>query len=189
MKDHHLALKIRDLDRALFRAIFRVKWGPLSLLMRASTIAGSAGALWGCFAAAAFVVVVVTAGRVELSTLVSSLLVPWAAVAGSWVVAEGAKHLFDRARPLIRDTEIAPLIKTPSSSSFPSGHSATAAAGAITLSAAYPALAPAFALAALLVALSRVYLGVHYPLDVLAGALIGVATAAVALVVEGLLPL
>jgi undecaprenyl-diphosphatase len=189
LKDHHLALKIRDLDRALFRAIFRFKWAPFTRLMRAFTIAGTAGALWGLFAAAALLVLVVAAGRVEPSTLVSCLLVPWTAVAGSWFVAEGAKHLFDRARPFIRDTEVAPLIKTPSSSSFPSGHSATAAAGAITLSAAYPALAPAFVLAALLVALSRIYLGVHYPFDVLAGFLIGTATAATVLVAAGLLPL
>ena len=189
MKDHHLALKVRDLDRALFRAIFRAKWAPLTVLLRAFTLAGTAGALWGFFAAAAFVAIVLATGRVELPVLVSRLLVPWAAIAGSWFVAEGAKHLFDRARPFISDTEIAPLIKTPSSSSFPSGHSATAAAGAISLSAAYPALAPAFALAGLLIALSRVYLGVHYPFDVLAGALIGAATTAVVLFLQGLLPL
>ena len=64
MKDHHLALKIRDLDRALFRAIFRFKWAPFTRLMRAFTIAGTAGALWGLFAAAALLVWVVAAGRV-----------------------------------------------------------------------------------------------------------------------------
>ncbi len=189
MKNHHLALKMRDLDRALFRAIFRVKWGPLTRLMRAFTVAGTAGALWGFFAAVAFLATVAATGRLELSIFFSRLLLPWGAVAGSWFVAEGTKYVFDRARPFISDTEIAPLIKTPSSSSFPSGHSATAAAGAIVLSAAYPAFAPVLALAGLLVALSRVYLGVHYPLDVLAGALIGAATAGVALLLQGLLPL
>jgi undecaprenyl-diphosphatase len=116
----------------------------------------------------------------------SHLLIPWAAVAASWTVAEGAKYLFDRARPFIWDTEIAPLIRTPSSSSFPSGHSATAAAGALTLSALYPPFAPALVLAGVLVVLSRVYLGVHFPFDVLAGVAIGTLTAAAVLAGAGL---
>jgi undecaprenyl-diphosphatase len=141
--------------------------------MRAFTVAGTAGALWGVIAALAFLITGLEP---------SHLLIPWAAVAVSWTVAEGAKFLFDRARPFISDTEIAPLIKTPSSSSFPSGHSATAAAGAITLSAVYPSFAPALLLSGFLVALSRIYLGVHYPFDVLAGLLLGTATAAVVLI-------
>ena len=162
------ATKIRDLDRMSFRMIFRLKWAPLTSLMRVFTVAGKAGALWGAIAALAFLMT-----GLELY----DLLVPWVAVAASWILAEGAKFLFDRARPFISDTEIAPLIKTPSSSSFPSGHSATAAAGAITLSAVYHAFAPALLLSGVLVALSRVYLGVHYPFDVLAGLLIGTVTA------------
>jgi undecaprenyl-diphosphatase len=169
----NLVSKVRDLDRALFRVIFRFKWAPFTSLMRVLTIAGRAGALWGVIAALAFLVT---------GFEPYNLLVPWAAVAVSWTLAEGAKFLFNRARPFISDTEIAPLIKTPSSSSFPSGHSATAAAGAITLSTIYLAFAPALILSGFLVALSRIYLGVHYPFDVLAGVLIGTTTAAVVMV-------
>ena len=173
-----LVRSVRNLDRAAFRAIFGVKWAPLTALMRFFTRVGTAGFLWGSFAALAFLMT---------GLRPSHLLVPWAAVAGSWTLAEGAKYLFDRARPFAWDSGIAPLIKTPSSSSFPSGHSATAAAGVLTLSAIYPALAPALVLAGILVVLSRVYLGVHFPFDVLAGVAIGLASAAAALAVAAML--
>ncbi|CAN5615426.1 hypothetical protein BH24ACT22_BH24ACT22_06170 [soil metagenome] len=168
------ALKVRDLDRSLFRMIFGMKWPPLTAIMRWFTVAGTAGALWGFIAAGAFLVT---------GFQPRNLILPWAAIALSWTVAEGTKYLFDRARPFIHDTAIVPLTKTPSSSSFPSGHSATAAAGALTLSALYPVLIPGIVPAAILTILSRVYLGVHYPLDVLAGSTIGVVTALVLVVV------
>ena len=62
--------------------------------------------------------------------------------------------------------------------SFPSGHTMHATAFAVLFGAAWPLLAPALGVFALLVALSRVVVGVHYPSDVIAGALIGAATAA-----------
>ncbi len=165
----NLTRKAVHLDRALFRAVFGVKWGPLDALMRWLTVAGAAGALWGAVAFAAFVFT---------GFGFWNLALPWGAIASSWLLAEGSKYLFNRGRPFIWDTQIAPLIKTPSSSSFPSGHSATAAAGAITLSFLYPAFALPLMLSGFLVVLSRVYLGVHYPFDVLAGVVIGTAAAA-----------
>jgi len=56
---------------------------------------------------------------------------------------------------------------------FPSNHAANAAAGAAVLSVAYPAAGIVFWCLASLVAYSRVYVGMHYPLDVLAGLVIG----------------
>jgi membrane-associated phospholipid phosphatase len=64
-------------------------------------------------------------------------------------------------------------VRMPSSGSFPSGHSASAAAFAVAVGDVLPALRPALRVAALVVAFSRVYAGVHYPSDVLVGATVG----------------
>ncbi|MCU0803561.1 MAG: phosphatase PAP2 family protein [Burkholderiales bacterium] len=61
--------------------------------------------------------------------------------------------------------------------SFPSGHTLHAVAFAILFAAYYPVLAPVVAPFALLVAASRLILGLHYPSDVVAGAAIGAALA------------
>ena len=82
-----------------------------------------------------------------------------------------------RVRPSLVYPEPRPLVPTPHTGSFPSGHSATAFACATVIAWGSPRLAvPAFVLAAL-VAWSRVYVGVHWPLDVLGGAALGVLVA------------
>jgi undecaprenyl-diphosphatase len=71
-------------------------------------------------------------------------------------------------------------VTMPHSTSWPSGHAASAFAFATAAGAASPwAGAPLAALAAL-IAYSRVHTGVHYPLDVIAGAVAGIAAAPVA---------
>ena len=65
-------------------------------------------------------------------------------------------------------------VRMPSSTSFPSGHSASAAAFAVAVGGVLPALRLPLGAAASVVAFSRVYTGVHYPGDVLVGASVGV---------------
>jgi undecaprenyl-diphosphatase len=93
------------------------------------------------------------------------------------------KQLVDRTRPALADPAITSLVQTPQSASFPSGHSATAFAAATIVGALCPRFRWPLLAAASLVAASRVYLGVHYLIDVLAGATLGVA---VGLAVVGL---
>jgi undecaprenyl-diphosphatase len=100
-----------------------------------------------------------------------------ATIAASLVVGL-LKDLFGRARPPEADPSLGSLVAIPENASFPSGHSATAFAAATAIAILSPKMRPyALGLAAA-VALSRVYLRVHFPLDVLAGALIGVALGA-----------
>jgi undecaprenyl-diphosphatase len=83
------------------------------------------------------------------------------------------KPLIGRSRPFVDHVEYREIGVRPDTSSFPSGHAATSAAGALALARIWPAAAiPAWTLAAI-IAVSRVALGVHFPSDVLAGFLIG----------------
>ena len=86
-----------------------------------------------------------------------------------------------RDRPPVRYVEPEPLITTPNSHSFPSGHSTTAFAAATVLGAYLPRFRPWFFVLAALIAWSRVVVGVHYPLDVLGGAVLGTALGLVVL--------
>ena len=99
------------------------------------------------------------------------------AVALADASATGLKAAFDRPRPLRRYPEQDPLLPVPDTASFPSGHAATSFAGATILSFAFPRLAPLFLLLAAAIGFSRVYVGVHYPLDIVGGAVLGAAIA------------
>ncbi len=88
----------------------------------------------------------------------------------NYVVKLGVK----RRRPELED--LPPLTKVVSDLSFPSAHATTSFAAAVAYSRALPLAAPLFYGGATMFALSRPYLGVHYPSDVLAGAALGTAT-------------
>jgi undecaprenyl-diphosphatase len=92
-------------------------------------------------------------------------------------VADGLAALLKLAVGTGRPAGGGPLITIPHSDSFPSGHAATSFACATVLTTLAPRAAPAFYLLALAIGYSRVYVGVHWPLDVVGGAALGVATA------------
>jgi len=102
----------------------------------------------------------VLAMKVVLATLMANTIV---------------KQTVRRARPVLEE-ELPALTPVLSGRSYPSAHSSTSFAGARALSAAGLPAAPLYAVA-MAMALSRPYLGVHYPSDIVAGAALGDAVA------------
>jgi undecaprenyl-diphosphatase len=114
------------------------------------------------------------------------LLMTFVAIAVADWTSTAMKALVDRPRPPLRYPTPRTIVPLPHDSSFPSGHAATSFAAATMLSFAFPRLAPALFVLASAVAFSRVYVGVHYPLDVIGGAALGVLVAtALRLLVKG----
>ena len=123
-------------------------------------------------------------GWIGLALVLSALWRRWAVLGLTIVVvaladasATGLKAAFDRERPPERYAEPDPLVNVPDTGSFPSGHAATSFAAATILSFAFPRLGPIFLVLAAAVGFSRVYVGVHYPLDIVGGAVLGVLIA------------
>ena len=84
------------------------------------------------------------------------------------------KNFFARPRPCWLDESVPLLIARPSDYSFPSGHTMAAAIGATILTAADRRFGWAAIPLAVLIAFSRMYLYVHFPSDILGGAVLGV---------------
>jgi undecaprenyl-diphosphatase len=92
----------------------------------------------------------------------------------AWAISEFAiKPAFDRARPFAVDASITVIDAKPQTASFPSGHAAMAVAYAMAGSRLLPGSGWIWWPLAALVAVSRLYIGVHWPSDVLGGALLG----------------
>jgi undecaprenyl-diphosphatase len=96
-------------------------------------------------------------------------------------IQKALKHLFKRHRPCMRFSNVAHLIPPPDVYSFPSGHTAGAFLTAVLLGYAAPVMAVPLTCWAFCVGYSRVYAGVHFPADVLAGIVLGVGSALVAM--------
>jgi membrane-associated phospholipid phosphatase len=154
-------------DREFTRAVSELRWEPAT----AAFIVLSAWWVKGTVFVAAGVARDVRTGR---WVPVSGLAI-MASIGLASLITGILKDAIGRLRPPLGMTDLSALVSLPSSSSFPSGHAATSFAAAVALSVLVPRLrVPALTLAAL-VALSRVYLGVHFWVDILAGAALGAA--------------
>ncbi len=167
-------------DRRVFHAVAAHEWpGAGPVLPRLSRSANH-GLLW--FGTAAAIAAFGGGARSRRAAVrgVASLAV------ASAVINTVGKRSVRRARPLLDAVPVIRQLKRqPFTSSFPSGHAASAAAFATGVALESRAWGAVVAPVAASVAFSRVYTGVHYPGDVLAGAALGVGAA---LAVRGAVP-
>ena len=147
-------------DRRLERWVVDHRVGVLDPVAKGLSYAGGHSALW--LVLAVVVAAYLRRPRVLVATLAAAVLAELA--------SDALKAATGRDRP-----DVPRLVALPHSSSFPSGHATTSFACATVLGAALPRWRVPLYLLAALVAWSRAYVGVHYPLDVAAGAFLGVA--------------
>jgi diacylglycerol kinase family enzyme/membrane-associated phospholipid phosphatase len=160
-----LLRRLHEVDEEVFEGISGWESPAMDRSMPALSQAASHSKIWVAVA----VVLSLVGGRKGRRTAVEGLTAVGITSLLANVVAKG---LFRRQRPVDPVPEERRL-PTPKSSSMPSGHSASGAAFARVVGAAYPGLRiPLNALAAA-IGFSRVYTGVHYPTDVVAGWLLG----------------
>ncbi|MFK4546582.1 diacylglycerol kinase family enzyme/membrane-associated phospholipid phosphatase [Streptomyces tendae] len=167
------------LDQRVFEAVAARTWpGADPLLPRLSRSANH-GVLW--FAAAA----ALAASRTPRARRAAARGVASLGLASLTINTLG-KRSVRRPRPVLDPVPLVRQLKRqPITTSFPSGHAASAAAFATGVALESPAWGAAVAPVAAAVALSRVYTGVHFPSDVLAGAALG---AGAAFAVRGMVP-
>ncbi|MDQ3962823.1 MAG: phosphatase PAP2 family protein, partial [Actinomycetota bacterium] len=163
--------RIQEVDLALFRKVAAFHSPFLDRWMPRLTHAADNSHLWMVLAGGLYLSGKASARRAALRGLLSL-------AATSAAVNLPIKYLYKRQRP---DIDIVPVIRRmrrlPVTTSFPSGHSASAFAFTTGVALELPVVGiPLYGLASA-VAASRVYTGAHYPGDVLAGAAIGSAIA------------
>jgi membrane-associated phospholipid phosphatase len=154
-------------DGTAVEAVEAVRWAPLTIVFL------MASAWWvklPLIAAAGACSDVACRRRIPAGGLAAL-----GAAALATLAVTGLKDFFERARPPVADPSLDAIGVIPASTSFPSGHAATAFAAAVAVGLLYPRLRkPLLALAAL-IALSRVYLGVHFVTDIVVGSALGAA--------------
>jgi undecaprenyl-diphosphatase len=170
-------------DRRIYMMLHaRARYGRLDPLMIAITTSGTKGTVWIALALLLFAV-----GNNHLRYFAVLSVI-------SLLIAEGSINLLlkpaiRRERPYVRNRLSALLVDAPGPHSWPSAHAGSSVASALLLTVGAWPWGILFLVLALLVGYSRVYVGVHYPLDVLAGYAVGCLAASLVLAAAAVIPL
>ena len=173
---HVLVEALRELgavDRAIYEAVARTPTGSLDGPVRQLSGAADKSRLWLGIAAAVALLGGSRGRRAALEGVVAIGVT--SATVNLGVKSVARRRRPDRAQPALFEDRHVPM---PGSTSFPSGHAASAFAFAYAVGRHLPVLAVPIRLLAAAVAYSRVHTGVHYPGDVVIGSVTGAGTAA-----------
>lgn len=160
-----MVLLVQKFDRQIILFIYKyLKNKYLDVLMFVMTKLGNLGAVWIMMS---FYLLINRQyrheGKVVLITLITGA-----------IIGEGMlKNMIRRPRPFNEIKNLKIIIAKPSSYSFPSGHTLSSFAAANVLSKYFTEYELIFMGLAFLISISRVYLCVHYPTDIIAGIVIG----------------
>ncbi|KLU60066.1 undecaprenyl-diphosphatase BcrC [Peptococcaceae bacterium CEB3] len=155
------------MDGRLFYTVTHAWRNPLfDLTMPFLTHLGAGGLIW-LFIAFALAVFGRGRGRKAAFLAMVALMLGW------FFCDEVLKSIVARPRPFLRWTDVRILADKPLQYSFPSGHTTTSFAPATVLFRKSKSIGVAALALAALIGFSRIYVGVHYPLDVLGGVVLG----------------
>jgi undecaprenyl-diphosphatase len=157
---------VSAVDRDVYLWVTEHRVGWLDPFFLALTVVGYAALVWVALA----LLLSLAAHRPPLPALLAVGATVWSVD----IFIAILKEAIDRPRPFRAIPNADPLTTVTVGHSFPSGHAATSFAGAVMLAVFFRRALPWLLLLAVGIAFSRVYVGVHYPGDVLVGAAIGV---------------